>query len=177
MTTIIPQLKPGQRHPNTQMLVDELRQTDVATFVPYDGMSQLIGADVYDGARCYLNSARDILRRDYQIEFSPAKQFDKRGIIRLNSEEIAGKTGSQVRRTYNSARKGARIASCADHAQIPQSARAQFVAATSVLAVIAHASKPRTLSRLADVTNATEKRLELQGTLEFLARGKANESK
>ena len=83
-----------KRHPETDLLVDRLRQVPLGQEISYRDLSLVIGRDVATAARQRLYGARRIAERDHGVCFFAVRS---RGLRRITVDELP-QVGEHTRR-------------------------------------------------------------------------------
>ena len=141
-----------QRHPDTDLIVNFLREKTTDDFIPYIALDKLTGSDISGAKRHRLLAARKTLRRDYHMEFSCDEQDGARGVRLCAPEEVVNATASQLRRSRNAARRGIAVSTCAI-GEISQEARSRLVVNQTVLGLVAQVTKPSNVKKVSAIAN------------------------
>lgn len=152
---------------DTKMLSDRLALLPVGETLPYEDLSSVIGRDVRTEARSNLTSAMHRLLSE-GVVFAAVRGI---GIKRLTDEEIVGigpETVAKVRRAAR--RAGTKLSAVQDFAALPATAQTQHNMSMSVLGVLLHLTKPKTIRQLEARIGEAQAALPLQRTLEALGK-------
>lgn len=131
---------------DTQVLIKRLTQVAVGEVVTYDELSKLIGRDVRNGARGFLNTARHRLKRDDRAIFAIVRKV---GVKRLDDFGIvkAGESGMQHIR--NQTRRVVQTLGCvADYENLPNDVKRAYNLTTAQAGMLAHITKPSTVKKI-----------------------------
>jgi alkylated DNA nucleotide flippase Atl1 len=150
----------------TTLLIERIKKMAQGDLITYGELAELIGQDAQREARHILLSARRICQREYQVVTDAKRNI---GIRRLTDVELTSsglKIFSGLRRA---AKRGIdRVTAVADFDTLPDEEKVRHNSIVSVLAVVRHMSRPKSLDRIAGAVNTENTgQLPIARTLEL----------
>lgn len=149
---------------DAQTLIARLRKMQKGELVSYHELSALISANVQQGARGYLNTARNRLLMDEAMVFEAVRGI---GIKRMDDAQIISVGEQATNKIHRASKRALRKLNCSDMGNLTQEQKAELNMSTSVTGVIALMTKPSKLALLRASVKAVENRLPINRTLEI----------
>ena len=156
---IIPQLSV-----DAKLIADRLEKVAVGELIEYDPIGAIIKADVQNGARGTLQSARRYLQREKHIVF---EAVIGKGLKRLNDAEIVSTGIHTLARIRRTARRGASKLRCANYDTLAPEDQTRFNATASMLGAIHHVAKDKNLKLLEAEAAKTKAQISFNSTIEL----------
>jgi hypothetical protein len=154
---------------DTQIIFDRLVKVAVGETVPYSELSALVGRDVQHAARGNMESARNMAMREHRMVFDAVWG---EGLKRLDDQGIVGTGKRALDRIRRKARRSAKTLSCvADFAALPNEAKIKHNATVSILGVLAHMTRPKSVTRIEGLVEQKSEKIALQKVLEAFRQG------
>jgi hypothetical protein len=151
---------------DTQTLERMLTATAVGDVVPYTLLSGAIGRNVQTDARHHLTSARERVRRLYEMVFEPVVNV---GMKRLDDVGIVGLGRVYRNRARRLAKRGRKKLVCVqDFAALPNELRIEHNTAMAQLGAVAHFTGDVVTKKIAGAIQANDKTLSLQACLDAM---------
>jgi hypothetical protein len=154
-----------ERSVDTQFLLERLLETDPGETITYEELTDLIGRDVRPGGDAYPNlfSARRIAQHDHRIVFEAVRKV---GIVRLRDDAIVRTAPGSIQRARRAALRGSKVLACVeDFDNLSDKDKLQHNTALSVLGVIAHFAKPKSVKTVAAAVSDAKTRLPVARTI------------
>lgn len=147
---------------DVQAIQERLAKAAPGEVVTYEELSELVGRDVQCDARYCLTSACKRLLAE-RVVFASVRMV---GVKRLDNEGIL----SLPTAAFESMRRKARLTACkltaVEYAALDREQQAQHNTAASVLGIVAHITKPKSMERLRGRVEEAQGALPIGKTLE-----------
>lgn len=151
---------------DTRAVVDYLRK-ETEPVVPYAKLNELTGRSLNGKHRYILISALKHLLANDGLVYGAVRGV---GIKRLNDTEIVAAGSETLPRIRRAARRGIkRLTSVQDFNALKPDDQTKHNALVSVLGVMAHAAKPKSLEKIEERVQQAKASLPLKRTLEAFA--------
>lgn len=147
---------------DAQILAKHLASVPEGVLVKYETLNELIKADVQNGARNILQTARRVVQREENIVFECVKN---EGIKRLHPAEIISTGKATIVKIRKTAKRGASKLACADFDRLTKEEKSEFLASTSILGAIHVCAKDRQLKAVTEAVEKQQDKLSFNATL------------
>lgn len=154
------------RHPSTDILYARLRQARVGEVVTYRELGAAIGADVQNGARGHLLTARRLAMKTDGYVFDVVTN---QGLVRLSADQTVATASRDLRSIHRRARRMLETQSTVDAAELDNAARVKFSATLSLAGALLQASTPTAMKKIEGRVQEKNDRLSLPETLSLFA--------
>ena len=146
--------KPFELADASRQLTDRLMKLEPAGEVSYSELSELIGRDIRNGAKHYLKTARNTVRREYGIvtRCDPVKKC----VYRVDHANIARVQDARLKHINRQAKLGRSELGCVDLSKLTEADKSVFNAKASHLSVLAEVTKHKQILRLEKVCDQAQ---------------------
>lgn len=156
----------GEMSIESQLLYKRLSKMKVGNVITYDELTEEIGRDVRSCIWALATARRQVLKTDsIVVDCVPGK-----GVKRLDDSAIVGTLVDGVKRISRASHRSARKASgIRNYDELPPDIKTQHNAALAALGAVRQLSKPSSVKKIEEKSEAANGRLQLEDTLKLFS--------
>ncbi len=152
-------------HIDTQMIYERLSTASIGDLIEYQELTALIGTDVQNKGRGYMETARRMALRDKGMVFQPVRGV---GLKRLADTEIVQSGQAYITKIRRHARRGMRVlVSVQDFGALPNDLKVRHNATVSMLGAVAVFSGGAAQKRVEGAVEKAGQKISYTKTLEL----------
>lgn len=157
---------PQELSADTQFLLQRLRDAVEGEIIPYYELSALVRRDVQKAAKCNLESARVIARREYGFVFVC---IPNQGVKRLANEEIpVVSNASRLKKIKGQVNNWQKELSCADYDRLSKARQSEYNLGVTLVGTMGVMTSAKPIDELRRVAaNSSTGALSLSTTLDI----------
>ena len=154
---------------DTKTVYDRISKAENGETISYSELSQIIGRDIQQVARCNLNTARKMCHRDNDMLFDVIRNV---GIKRMDDEAIAKSGTKNLTKIKRISKKSIReLSTVQNFNTLPRDAKIAHNTALSIFGALHLFTKTNSIKKVANIMKKDMKSLPINKTLELFQKG------